>query len=414
MQINYPDKNPDFMTFEISCSSGTEAALRRELEKLFPEAVKWRTGEAMPADAKYALSGFEQGRAKLHAPYQAITDLNLKLRVADRVYISLFEADAEDFDQLYDNIYAFHWEKFLTANENVVCKVKSAASKLFSLRNIQKVAHKALLDRLSKAYNLEGFIEQKGPVCEIEFALYKDRLSVSYNSSGHGLNQRGYRAEAGEAPLRETLAAAMLDFAFVKRGRKVLDCFNGSGTLAIEAVMRLRNIAPGLRRDFAFVQKSIPSLPEFNGSALMREAKSKAKTEIIKDDAILVTACDIDPAMSDLARHNAELAGVAENIEFITDDFRNLDYSEPGLILPLNPPYGERLGIRDEAYANYKALGKIYKENPYIAIFILSDDVFLEKAFGRKADKRRKLFSGSKEVTLYSYFGKKPRFENRA
>lgn len=378
----------------VTASSGTEACIKRELAHLGYEAPP-----------------FVEGRGELMGTWKDMARLNLHLAVADRVLVRLAELPkVKDFDTLFELVHSYPWPILLPFDAQVTLWVKSTQSQLSSLRTIQSVADKAIVKRMQEHYHTRQRLPKSGARYQIELRLFQDTLTLSLNSSGPGLNRRSYRAATGEAPLRETLAAAMLDLSFWNPGRPLLDCFTGSGTILIEAARRARKIAPGLQRDFDFAHWAWPCLPEFQGKQLLEEVRQEAKADIIstQEAGLDLTGYEIDPQVCELALHNAKLAGVGEDIHFVAEDFRMADFSRPGTVIISNPPYGERLGKVPEVIKMMRFLGDRLRENPYLSLYLLTDDTFLEREIGRKADKRRKLYSGNKEVTLYCFASAKP------
>lgn len=373
----------------MTASSGTEACVKRELARLGYEAPP-----------------FVEGRGELMGTWKDVARLNIHLAVGDRVLLRLGEfPHVKDFDTLFELVHSYPWPILLPFDAQVTLWVKSIQSQLSSLRTIQSVADKAIVQRMQEHYHTRQRLPKSGARYQIELRLVQDTLTLSLNTSGPGLNRRSYRAASGDAPLRETLAAAMLDLSFWKPGRPLLDCFTGSGTILIEAARRARKIAPGLQRDFDFAHWTWPGFPEFQGKQLLEEARREAQADIVstQEAGLDLTGYEIDPEVCEVALHNAKLAGVAEDIHFVAEDFRMADFSRPGTVIISNPPYGERLGKVPEVIKMMRFLGERLRENPYLSLYLLTDDTFLEREIGRKADKRRKLYSGNKEVTLYCF-----------
>lgn len=342
------------------------------------------------------------GRITFEAPIEAIAICNLRLRTAERVLIKLGSFKAYTFDQLFEGTKALPWCDYIGKNDMFPVKGHSIRSKLFSVPDCQKIIKKAVVTSLSQKYNLRIFPET-GVKYQIEFFLLNDTATLMIDTTGIGLHKRGYRALAGEAPMRETLAAAMVKLARMRDNVIICDPLCGSGTIAIEAAQMARNMAAGVNR--SFISEQFP----FIESTLWKNEREKAKSEVTSP-LTKIFASDIDSKMVTLAKENAKKAGVADCIEFNTADAR-------GFVSPLenargtiitNPPYGERLGELSEARALYKTLGNTFRLNiPSWQMYIITSDELFERYFGRRSDKKRVLYNGMIKCNLYQFF--KPR-----
>ena len=366
-----------------ACSFGLEAVVKHECEVLgFSDILAY--------DARVYFSGNETDIAKA----------NLWLRSADRVYLVLDEFDATDFEALYQGVKRINWPDYIGKDDAFPVTGDSVRSALFSVSDVQKIAKKAIVDSLKVHYRRDIFAETEGKV-PVHIAILKDTVSVLINTSGAGLNRRGYRRLNGEAPLRETLAAGLLSIARYNGG-PFYDPMCGSGTIAIEAAMMAKNIAPGLQRKFAF--ETFSFFENFNFS----EIREEAKAAIIKG-AVPVFASDVDEGVLELAKTHAKTAGVYDHIKIYKADIRKALDGQPEGILVTNPPYAVRMGEKKETERLYRKMGDCILGNPYLKAFIISADMGFEKHFGKPADKKRKLYNGNIKCNYYQYFRGKTR-----
>lgn len=372
------------------CLFGLEGLLGGEIDALEPLGV--RRTETI------------DGRVFLEAPPEAIPDLNIRLRYAERVLILTGRFPAKTFEQLFEGTRSIAWEDWIGPKDRFPVKGHSVRSALFSLPDCQKIIKKAVVTRLSDRYGIRWF-EETGVTYQLEFLLLKDEAFLMIDTSGETLHKRGYRPKAGAAPLRETLAAAMAALSRPREGVLLCDPMCGSGTIAVEAAMLLENRAPGLKRGFA--AESFPQLD----ARIWSDARSRAESEIRPLNGPAVFASDIDQACVELARANAGSAGVGKAVTVFQSDARAFRSPVPGArgTVVTNPPYGERLGTLEEARALAKAFGEaLRKEAPMWQLYILSSDEEFEKAFGRKADKIRKFYNGMIPCRLYQFFKNRP------
>jgi putative N6-adenine-specific DNA methylase len=364
---------------------GLEAVVKREIENLGYKVLK-------SEDAKITYLGDER----------AVVKSNLWLRCADRVLIKLGEFNAVSFEELFQQAKALPWEEWIPEDARFTVTGTSVKSKLHSVPDCQSIVKKAIVEKLKETYHCQWFSET-GPEYVIKVTLLKDRATITLDTSGAGLHKRGYRVKDVAAPIKETLAAAMVQLSYWKAGRLLLDPFCGSGTIPIEAAMIGKNIAPGLNRKFASEQWS--AIP----SALWKEER-KAAFEAIRDDAeIRIQASDILPAAIKAARENAIEAGVDDCIDFHIKPLRDVRFEEDYGIMICNPPYGERIGEKEEIRRIYADLKKHFENHPTWSLYLITTDKEFENlVFGRPADRRRKLYNGRLEVTFYQYYGTKP------
>lgn len=362
-----------------ACSFGLEAVVARELERLGAENIHAR-------DARVYFS----------ADLSGIARANLWLTAADRVYIVLKEFMATTFDELFEGVKAMPWEEWLSKDARFPVAGDSVRSVLKSVPDIQSISKKAIVEALRRAYGLR-FYKESGRETGIYIHILKDQVSVCLNASGAGLNRRGYRVKNGPAPLRETLAAGLIDLTRW-RDRPFYDIMCGSGTIAIEAAMRAKGQAPGIRRAFAAQHWSDEWERAF---ALEREA---ARSREIENPGVPIFASDIDDKMVEMARFHARRAGVESMIHFSAADAACFSpVTEEGTLLS-NPPYAMRLGEEQEVKELYAALGRSMKRIHGFRYYFLSADADFERKFGRQADKKRKLYNGNIKCTFYQYF----------
>ncbi len=339
------------------------------------------------------------GRVTFEAPPEAIAVCNIRLRTAERLLILVGSFRAVTFDQLFEGIKVLPWSYYIGKNDAFPVKGHSIRSKLFSVPDCQKIIKKAVVNSLSAKYNIKIFPET-GVKYQIEFFILNDNVSMMIDTSGAGLHKRGYRSLAGAAPLRETLAAAMVKLSRMRDNVIICDPLCGSGTIAIEAAMLACNIAPGINRSFAAEEFKI--LP----ASVWKFEREKARSEITAP-LTKIFGSDIDPEMITLARENAIKAGVSHAVEFSVGDAKFFASPIPearGTIIT-NPPYGARLGELSEARELYKMLGKNFLMNiPSWQMYIITSDELFERYFGRRSDKKRVLYNGMIKCNLYQFF----------
>lgn len=369
--------------FLITTSFGLEALIKRQL-----------------FDMGYKDFEVSDGMISLNGQLSDISKLNINLREADRVYLVVDSFKAHDFDELFEKVKAISWPDFLAADNNFIISARTHKSKLFSIRTIQSVTEKAVIDSMRKKYRINHFAKS-GPRVQIEVMLKNNIATVAIDTSGEGLHKRGYREDTVKAPLRENLAAALVDLSFYNPDRFLFDGFCGSGTILIEAARKARNIAPGIDRNFDY-ENFI-----FIDKDYHKNAKKEALSVIDYDKKLNLLGSDISGRAISLAKNNAINAGVEEDISFVTRDISNVALKDDYGIIITNPPYGERLSRVDTDEIYKKINDKFKNMDTWSCYFITSDDKFDQK-FNRKLSKKRKLYNGGEKVDFYQYFGKKP------
>lgn len=410
------------MKYELIATAtfGLEAIVRREIEELGYEILKT-----------------EDGKVTFEGDERAIVRANLWLRCADRVLLKIAEFEALEFEDLFQGTKAFEWERLIPLDGEFTVTCSTVKSKLHNPPAIQSVAKKAIVERLKMAYGVEHFRET-GAAHTVKVTILKDRVTLTMDTTGRGLHKRGYRVSNVDAPIKETLAAALIKLSFWKPGRILIDPCCGSGTIPIEAAMMAQNIPPGINGDFAcedwhFIDKklwyeesNLDTDKSHSNEAEKKDANSDASAEPIK-----IFAGDIDSRAIKAARQNAEAAGVSDIIDFKRADIRYLARNfeemlksqeeiintkavsyEQGIIIS-NPPYGERIGLDEEINGIFKALRNFAEANPDWSLFIITPDKEAEKKiWGHRANRRRKLYNGNIETTYYQFHGRKPGMKN--
>lgn len=343
----------------------------------------------------------ENGKVTFTADISAIPRTNLWLRTADRVRLKIGEFKATTFDELFEKTKALPWADWITEDGTFPVEGKSVKSTLFSVPDCQAIVKKAVVESLKKTYKREWFDEQ-GPLYKIEVALLKDVATLTIDTSGPGLHKRGYRELIGQAPLKETMAAAMIMLSRWKPDRVFMDPFCGSGTLPIEAALIGQNIAPGMNREF--VSETWPVIPK----TAWREARAETHDLARYDQKLEIIGTDIDDEILKIARQNATEAGVDDLIHFQRMDVRDVRTKRKYGYLICNPPYGERLGEWKQVAKMYGEMGKTFAAMDTWSFYIITSDEQFEEHFGRTASKKRKLYNGNIKVDYYQFFGPRP------
>lgn len=343
----------------------------------------------------------ENGRVLYQGDARAIVQSNLWLRSADRVKIVVGRFKATTFDQLFEGTRKLPWEDIISDSGSFPVSGKSVKSVLHSVPDCQAIVKKAIVERLKKAYHKQGWLDENGALYKVEVSILKDEVLLTIDTSGAGLHKRGYRLAQGEAPMKETLAAALVLLSNWKGDTPFIDPFCGSGTIAIEAAMIAQNIAPGFNRDFA--SESWDIIPD----GMYEEERIKAENAADYDKEISVQASDIDPKMIEIAKNNAAEVGFADIINFKQLNVHDLTLAAEKGVIVGNPPYGERIGERHEVEAMYRYLGELIKRHDKWSLYIMTSYKDFEVLIGQKATKRRKLFNGYLECTYYQYWGKR-------
>ena len=358
---------------------GLEGVLAKELKALGYEDVKVDT-------SKVHFKGDEMD----------IAIANIHLRTADRVLINMGEFEARSFEELVQGTKKINWSRIIPVNGVMHVVGKSVKSTLHSVPDCQSIVKKAIITSMSEAYGVSEF-KENGPIYKIEVAILKDKVTLTIDTSGEGLHKRGYRRDSGAAPLKETLAAAMVLLSRYNEKYELVDPFCGYGTILIEAAMIINNIAPGLNRTFVGEEGPSMSGNIFN---IVREGARKS----IKPKNIKFKGYDIDTWVLRTAQANALKAGVSDFIEFNKRDARAFHEDNKYGFVITNPPYGERLGDKGQIMSLYRDFGFIKKHYNKWEYNILTSYEGFEKAFGLKSSKNRKLYNGKLKCYYYQYF----------
>ena len=368
------------LMFSAPCHFGLESVLSGELKRMGAEEVR----------------AFD-GRVEFSGGFDILARANINLRTAERVLIKLAEFPARSFEELFQGVKKLPLEEFIGKNDAFPVKGYCLHSVLHSIPDCQKIIKKAAVERLKEKYGLNWF-EETGAVHQLQFSLLKDQAAIYLDTSGPGLHKRGYRKNANEAPIKETLAAGILDFARIRKDSVFYDPFCGSGTFLVEAALKALNIPVGMNRKFS--AQYWDQIPQ----KVWREERMRGIEMIRKDASFIAYGSDIDMAAVELSLQNAHKAGVAKQVRVRQRDVKEFSPREEGAVIAANPPYGERLLDRQRARELYAQMGKSFFSRGKQNCYIISPDEEFESFFGQKAVKRRKLYNGMLKCTLYMYY----------
>ena len=366
--------------FVIPCLLGIEKLIADELKAL---------------ECKNVIA--QNGRVLFCGDENILARVNICSRYAERVLILVSDFTAVTFEELFEKTKAADWESFIGPLDAFPVKGYSLDSALFSVRDCQAIIKKAVVERLKSKYKIEWF-EESGPIHQIQFSIMKNTVSLMIDTSGAGLHKRGYRLKANAAPIKETLAASLCTLSHLMPYHKLYDPMCGSGTILIEGALIACNKAPGIKRNFSAERFDI--IPR---DVWARERERARSLERIPND-FEAFGSDIDEESLETAKQNASNAGVSKYINFKKADVKNFAFATERGTLITNPPYGERMLTLNECQALYRELGRIFAPERGKSYTIISPDEEFEQAFGRKADKRRKLYNGMIKCQAYMYF----------
>ena len=370
--------------FVVPCNFALEAVVGREIEAMGYEIVKK-----------------EDGRVTFRGDDTAFAKANIWLRSGERLLLKMAEFKAVTFEELFQGVMKIKWENFIPLRgEFPVSKAASTKSLLFSTSDIQAITKKAVVEALKRKHDVNSFPED-GELYPIHVFFMKDMCSVYMDCSGVALHKRGYRTEANIAPLKETIAASLVQLTPWRMGRDLIDLFCGSGTIVIEAALIGMNMAPGIKREFLAEKWS------FVKSGVFDEARREAKAGVKPWVGPKIIGVDIVPEYIEMSKRNAERAGVTDACEFIASDFRAIKIvSEYGFVIS-NPPYGERMETEnlDEMYRD---IGKMIKRYMTWSFYILNGNELFERTLGKKAERVRKLYNSMMKAYYYQYPGVRP------
>ncbi len=336
------------------------------------------------------------GRIRFSAPIDMIPKFNINLRYAERLLVEIGRCPAPDFDALFEGVRAMNWENYIGRDGMFPVKGHSIKSKLVSVPDCQKIIKKAVAKRLGQCYGLQ-FLPETQVKYQIEFFILKDTASLMIDTSGTPLHKRGYRPVSTEAPLRETLAAALAKIARPRENVLFRDPMCGSGTIAIEAAMIMTNTAVGINRDF--ISETFPWI----NKKTWEDARDEALSSIVDTD-FEAYASDISPDAVKIATENIRRAGMSKHIKVFVEDALKIKTEGRRGTVVCNPPYGERLSTIKEAEALYRAMGKHFSTLDSWQIYILTSDDYFEKLYGKRADNVRRLYNGMIKCNYYQYF----------
>ncbi|BCB04482.1 THUMP domain-containing class I SAM-dependent RNA methyltransferase [Bacillus sp. KH172YL63] len=344
----------------------------------------------------------ENGKVIFKGDETAIARANMWLRTADRVKILVGDFKAYSFDELFENTKKLPWENFLPVDAEFPVQGKSVKSKLYSVPDCQAIVKKAIVERLRTAYKRTSWLEETGPLFKIEVAIHKDVASITLDTSGQGLHKRGYRIGQGEAPLKETLAAALIQLTTWNPDRPFVDPFCGSGTIPIEAALIGQNIAPGFNREFLS-----ENWPMMSGD-VWEKTRMEAEDLANYDQPLEILGTDIDHRMIEVSKENAIEAGLGDLVKFKQMQVRDFTSELQYGIIVGNPPYGERLGERKEVEKMYQEMGKAFEKLDTWSVYMMTSHENFEQCYGKQATKKRKLFNGFIRTDYYQFFGPRP------
>jgi len=380
----------DKVNLIATSSFGIEAIVAGEIKKL-----------------GYSDINIKDGKVTFSAPVSGICRTNLWLRCADRVFLKMGEFEAATFDQLFEGTKKIAWERWIPKDAVFPVTGSCVHSKLMSISDCQSIIKKAVVERLKLRYRLNVFPET-GQRYKIVFWILKDQVILAIDASGDGLHKRGYRRRPTAAPLKETLACALLYISRWSEEKPLIDPFCGSGTIPIEAAMMGLNIAPGINRRFDAMDWA-----EIN-SKFWNESVEEARDLMRRGNRMKIYGYDIDSEALEACRFHAKEAGVDEMLHFQVRDMKQTSSRFEYGIIVTNPPYGERLGNKNENLQMYRDMNKTFKTNLGTwSYYIISSDIDFERHFGKKADKKRKLYNGGIMCYLYQYYGPKPPKRNQ-
>ncbi|MDL0179815.1 THUMP domain-containing class I SAM-dependent RNA methyltransferase, partial [Clostridioides difficile] len=367
------------------CFFGMEKMLAREITNLGYEIIKT-----------------EDGRITYKTDEFGIAKSNMWLRCAERVHLKIAEFEAKSFDELFENTKRINWSRYIPYGAQFpISKASSIKSKLYSTPDVQAIVKKAIVESLKKSYLEDGLLKEDKEKYPIFVFIHKDKVTISIDTTGDALHKRGYREKANKAPIRETLAAGLIYLTPWKAGRVLVDPMCGSGTILIEAAMIGINMAPGLNREF--ISEKWRTLDK----KIWWDVRKDAFNKIDNESKFKIYGYDIDEESIDIARENAEIAGVDEYIEFNVGDATQFKSEDEFGFIITNPPYGERLEDKDSVKQLYKELGYAFRKLKNWSYYLITSYEDFEYEFGQKADKKRKLYNGMLKTNFFQYPGPK-------
>lgn len=346
----------------------------------------------------------ENGKVHFQGDVRTIITTNLWLQAADRIKIVVGEFPARTFEELFQGVYALDWENYLPLGAKFpIAKAKCVKSKLHNEPSVQAISKKAVVKKLQKVYHRPDGVplQENGAEFKIEVSILKDKATVMIDTTGASLFKRGYRVEKGGAPIKENMAAAIIELSNWYPDKPFIDPTCGSGTFYIEASMIGMNIAPGFNRDFAFEAWN------WVDADLVQQVRDEAEAKADYDIELDISGFDIDGRMIEIAKKNAQEAGLADVIQLKQMRLQDLKTDKINGVIISNPPYGERL-LDDKAVdILYNEMGQTFAPLKTWSKFILTSDEQFERKYGSQADKKRKLYNGTLRVDLYQFYGER-------
>lgn len=366
-----------------TCASGIESLVGKELRNLGYETQ------------------VENGRVRFNGTKEDIAKTNLWLRTADRVKMIIGEFEAYSFDSLFEQTKALPWDTYLSMDAAFPVSGKSIKSKLYSVPDVQRIVNKAIAEKIKEVYHRRGMLPENGAKFPIEVAIRKDKVLLTIDTTGPSLFKRGYRTEKGGAPLKENMAAALVMLTTWRKDRPFVDPTCGSGTIPIEAALIGHNIAPGFNR--TFLCEEWDWMPKGMWEKIRTEADEQADYDADLD----ILGTDIDHHMIEIAKENAMEAGLAHSIEFKQMQLADFTTDKKFGIMISNPPYGERLGDKEQAAQLYHEMGEAFRPLKTWSKYIITSDLDFEKYYGEKVTKKRKLYNGYLRTDYFQYWGQR-------
>lgn len=368
------------MKLIATMSSGFESITKKELQDLGYDVTT------------------ENGKVYFEGDYEDIAKTNLWLRSADRIKVVIATFEARSFEELFDKVNDIDWDYWLPLNAAFPIKARTVKSQLHSERDIQAITKKAIVNKMSDVYKRRGRLPESGATFQIETRIHKDVVEVTLDTTGDSLYKRGYRIEHGAAPMKENFAAALIMLTNWHADMPFVDPTTGSGTIAIEAALLAKNIAPGMLRHFSF-----ENFDWFDPKILEKEKEAAKELQVAPE--LNIFASDIDGSMIDVAKLNAHGAGVLHDINFKQIAVKDLRIEgEDGVIIS-NPPYGQRMSDMESVRVLYKQMGDVFEAaGPSWSKYIVTSDLEFEQYYGKKATKKRKLYNGSIRTDYYQYW----------
>lgn len=371
-----------FMELIATCAFGLEKLVYQELKDLGIWVIKT-----------------EDGKVTFEGDWDTVVKANLWLRCSERILIKMGEFQAETFDELFDEVAKANWSAYIGQTDSFPIQASAAKSTLHSEPAIQSIVKKSIVKNLQKAYGQENLPENSGRNYQIVVKFIKNICTIGIDTSGESLHKRGYRLKANLAPIKETLAAALIKLSDWTPDRLLVDPFCGSGTILIEAALIAKNIPPGLYRQFTCHQW--PHITPDVWRTTYEEARAAQKL----DQPLKIEGYDLDPHSIEMAGYNLESLALEEEIRLTISDFKLIEFSKfENAVFITNPPYGERISEQLIVGKIYKDLGEKFRQTKNSSFFLITPDEIFPKLFGRPADKNRKLFNGRIKCYLYQYF----------